>query len=115
MNYIKIFIELYIIRVILEIKYNNSLGSYNGYLDINNESGFSISTEDIYNGYKVNYEKRLVIVKDGIFHTTYGDDAKILWYLFDYKYNGNKISFGKNSHTKVINELNKYEIRICYC
>ena len=92
------------------IKYNSSLGSYNGYLDINNESGFSMSTEDIYNGYKVKYEKRLVIVKDGIFHTTYGDDAKILWYLFDYKYNGNKISFGKNSHTKVINELNKYEL-----
>ena len=38
------------------------------------------------------------------------DDAKIMWYLFNYKYNSDIVIFGNNAFDKVVNELKEVSI-----
>ena len=61
---------------------------------------------DLYNLYKEKYSNSLIIIKEGIFYKTFHDDAKIIWYLFEYKYIKDIVSFGSASYDKVIDRLN---------
>ena len=64
----------------------------------------------MYDIYKDNYSKAIVIVKEGIFYKTYSKDTKIMWYLFSYKYSNDNVSFGNNSYDKVILKLKQSNI-----
>lgn len=96
-----------------KIQYNKSLASYYGYfikvLKLK-EINFKMKLIDKYNTYKDKYENVLVIIKEGIFYKTFEDDAKILWYIFDYKYVNDSVSFGNSPYDKVILKLNKLDI-----
>ena len=65
---------------------------------------------DLYNLYKEKYSNSLIIIKEGIFYKTFYDDAKIIWYLFEYKYIKDIVSFGSASYDKVIDRLKKLDI-----
>lgn len=96
-----------------KIQYNKSLASYYGYftkvLKLK-EINFKMKLIDKYKTYKDKYENTLVIIKEGIFYKTFEDDAKILWYIFDYKYVNDSVSFGNSPYDKVILKLNKLDI-----
>lgn len=96
-----------------KIQYNKSLASYYGYfikvLRLK-EINFKMKLIDKYNAYKDKYENVLVIIKEGIFYKTFEDDAKILWYIFDYKYVNDSVSFGNSPYDKVVLKLNKLDI-----
>lgn len=96
-----------------KVQYNRSLASYYGYfLGVYKvkELDFKMKLIDKYNAYKDKYKNALVIMKEGIFYKTFNDDAKILWYLFDYKYINDTVSFGNAPYDKVILKLNKLDI-----
>lgn len=94
-----------------KIKYLKSIASYNGYFRIKDESrSWKVNSKKIYELYKEKYGKCLVIVKEGIFYKTYLEDAKIVWYLFSYKYTNDMVSFGNNSYDKVIAKLKSSNI-----
>lgn len=96
-----------------KVQYKRSLASYNGYfLGVykTKELDFKMKLIDKYNAYKDKYKNALVIMKEGIFYKTFQDDAKILWYLFDYKYVNDTVSFGNAPYDKVILKLNKLDI-----
>lgn len=65
---------------------------------------------ELYNSYKKENEEVIIIVKEGIFYKTYNKDALIMWYLFDYVYKDDVVSFGNNSYDKVVDKLKKSEI-----
>ncbi len=96
-----------------KVQYNRSLASYYGYfLGVfkTKKLNFKMKLIDKYNAYKDKYKNALVIMKEGIFYKTFNDDAKILWYLFDYKYVNDTVSFGNVPYDKVILKLNKLDI-----
>ena len=64
----------------------------------------------LYDYYKGKYSNLIVIVKEGIFYKSYLIDGKIIWYLFNYKYSNDCVSFGNNSYDKVILKLKKSNI-----
>ena len=95
------------------LKYTKASGSYCGYFDVikREEKGdFKVKVEEIYKSYKQKDENIFVIIKDGIFYKTMYDDAKIIWYLFDYKYINNCASFGTSPYNKVLLRLNELDI-----
>lgn len=65
---------------------------------------------DIYESFQKKYPDSLIIIKDGIFYKTFHDNAKIIWYLFDYKYVNDSVSFGNTPYDKVLAKLNKLDI-----
>ena len=91
------------------IKYRKSLASYNGYLKLKGVE-FTMKIEDLYNDYKQKYNNYIIIIKEGIFYKSLYEDAKIIWYLFSYKYYNNTCSFGNNSYSKVIDKLKELDI-----
>lgn len=95
------------------VKYKRTLASYYGYFKIigNTERGdFKMKYTEIFDDYKKKYQDTLVIVKEGIFYSSYFDDGKLLWYLFEYKYVNNKSSFGNTPYDKVIDKLRSLDI-----
>ena len=58
-----------------------------------------------YDYFKAIYKQELVLVKEGSFYKTYKDDAKILWSLFDYKWNNSSIGFGINNSSKIFDKI----------
>ena len=64
-----------------------------------------MKTREKYDYFKEKRPKSVVIVKEGSFYKTYGDDATIIWHLFDYKWNNDAIAFGTTPYTKVISKL----------
>ena len=96
-----------------KIKYNKSYASYYGYLKIARnlkEVDFKLKTIDRYNAYKEKYKNSLIIIKENIFYKSFYDDAKILWYLFNYKYVKDIVAFGTIPYDKVIDKLKKLDI-----
>lgn len=96
-----------------KVQYIHSLASYYGYFlgaYKAKELDFKMKLIDKYNAYKEKYKNTIVIIKEGIFYKTFYDDAKILWYLFDYKYVNDTVSFGNVPYDKVIIKLNKLDI-----
>lgn len=65
---------------------------------------------DKYKMYKKQYPYCLLIMKEGIFYKTFYEDALILWYLFEYKYVNDTVSFGSSPYDKVLAVLNKRDI-----
>lgn len=76
---------------------------------------FKLNTKEVYDSYKEKYPNNLILVKDGIFYRTYKIDAKILWYLFDYKYIKDSVSFGTTPYDKVIEKLKKIDLSFIVC
>lgn len=86
---IKVNKRLSVLKNIDMIKYNRSLASYHGYYLIINskeKSDFKMKQIDKYNSYKEKFLNCMVFIKEGSFYKCFYDDAKILWYVFDYVY-----------------------------
>ena len=110
---IKVNKRLSVLKNIDMIKYNRSLASYHGYYLIINskeKSDFKMKQIDKYNSYKEKFLNCMVFIKEGSFYKCFYDDAKILWYVFDYVYLNNSVSFGTKAYTKVFDELNRLKI-----
>lgn len=90
------------------MKYYKSYGSYYGYLKKVKtwERNFTMKTIEKYDYFKDKH-KRGFFVKVGGFYKTYRDDAKILWSLFDYKWNNSSIGFGINNSSKIFDKIKK--------
>lgn len=97
-----------------KIQYHKSLASYNGYFKLvkNKEmkEDFKMKTIEKYELNKEEYKNALILVKEGVFYKTYGIDAKIIWYLFDYVYQDSVISFGSKAYQRVFDELNRIKM-----
>ena len=63
--------------------------------------------------FKKKYPNTLILVKEGIFYSSYRDDANIIWNIFGYKHLGNKVSFGQFPYDKVVNFLREDKISFC--
>lgn len=89
------------------VKYYRSYGSYYGYLSKIKtwERKFTMKAIEKYDYYKKNNLKKIIFVKEGSFYKTYKDDAKIMWHLFQYKWNNNSIAFGITNGSKVFDKL----------
>ena len=114
-NVIRIKKKLSYLKLNDNLKYIKVLASYNGYFKpvykIERGKYKMISnSRKMYDIYKDNYSKAIVIVKEGIFYKTYSKDTKIMWYLFSYKYSNDNVSFGNNSYDKVILKLKQSNI-----
>ena len=60
--------------------------------------------------YKKQYPDHILIMKEGIFYKTFYEDALIMWYLFEYKYLKDTVSFGTTPYDRVLAKLNKLDI-----
>lgn len=112
---IKVNKRLGLLKKVDLIKYSRSLSSYHGYYLIINskEKGdFKMKQMDKYNYYKEKFLNCMIFIKDGNFYKCFYDDAKILWYIFDYVYLNDSVSFGAKAYMKVFDELNR--LRISY-
>ena len=91
------------------MKFYKSYGSYYGYLKRIKtcERKFRMKAIEKYDYFKEKYQKRLILVKEGSFYKTYKDDAKILWNLFDYKWNNSCIAFGVSNAGKILDKISK--------
>lgn len=112
-TYIRINKKLKYLQENNHAKYRKSMGSYYGYFKegkkIEREE-FKLNSKEVYNLYKKEKNNYLVIVKDKRYYKVYGDDAILIWYLFNYKYNDGVVMFGNNCYDKVVNELREKEI-----
>lgn len=95
-----------------KIKFFKSYASYYGYFICNKKEkrNFKVKSIDLYNLYREKYPSSLIVIKEGIFYKTFYNSAKVIWYLFDYKYIKDMTSFGSASYDKVINKLKKLDI-----
>lgn len=112
-TYYKIKRKLKYLGINNKIQYTKSFASYYGYfirvLKLK-EISFKMKTIDKYRAYKEKYNDVIVIIKEGIFYKSFMDDAKMLWYIFDYKYVNDCVSFGNSPYDKVILKLNKLDV-----
>ena len=95
------------------VKYNRSLASYHGYyliINPNSRGEFKMKQLDKYESYKEKYKDVLVLIKEGSFYKCYNDDAKIIWYIFNYVYLNDSVSFGSKAYSKVFDELNRLKL-----
>ena len=69
-----------------------------------------MSAKELYISLKKEYENYVVIIKEKHCYKTFFHDAKIMWYLFNYKYNSDIVIFGNNAFDKVVNELKEVSI-----
>lgn len=95
------------------VLYKRTLASYYGYfMPVSKLEGvdFKMKLIDKYDSYKKKYPSSIVFMKEGIFYKTFYDDAKVIWYLFDYKYVNDSVSFGNTPYDKVLARLNKLDI-----
>lgn len=90
-------------------KYYSSYGSYYGYLRKvkSYERNFKMTIHEKYDYYKEKNKERVVLIKEGAFYKTFGDDAKIIWYLFNYKWYKDSIAFSINTKVRLFDELAK--------
>ena len=96
-----------------KVLYTKTLASYYGFFKpVYKMEGvdFKLKLIDRYNSYKAKYNNCIVLIKDGLFYKSFNDDGKIIWYLFDYKYINNSVSFGLTPYDKVLAKLNKLDI-----
>ena len=95
------------------VKYNKSLASYHGYyliINPNIRGEFKMKQIDKYKSYKEKYQNALLLIKEGSFYKCYDNDAKIIWYIFDYVYINDAVSFGSKAYSKVFDELNRLKL-----
>ena len=95
------------------VKYNLALASYHGYflvVNSKNAGDLKMKQVDKYGVYKEKYSDYIVLIKEGTFYKCYYNDAKILWYVFNYTYLDDFVSFGTKAYSKVFDELNRLKI-----
>lgn len=96
-----------------KILYTRTLASYYGFFKPVYELegvNFKMKLVDKYLAYKKKYSSNIILIRNGIFYKTYFDDAKIIWYLFNYKLVNDSVSFGTTPYDKVLAKLNKLDI-----
>lgn len=95
-----------------KIKYYKTYASYYGYfIKVKKmERKFSLKAVDKYNSLKKKNLKKVVFIREGKFYWTFNNDAKIIWCLFDYKWNDDAIIFGDSASSKVFDTLKKLGI-----
>ena len=95
------------------LQYRKSLASYYGYF-INEKKkereDFKMKLIEKSKLYKKQYPDHILIMKEGIFYKTFYEDALIMWYLFEYKYLKDTVSFGTTPYDRVLAKLNKLDI-----
>lgn len=94
-------------------QYRRSIGSYYGYFQIGTSmvrERFKVSSRELYSSLKKQYNNYLLIIKEKNFYKTFFEDAKIMWYIFHYKYSTEKVTFGNNAFDKVVNRLKDLNI-----
>lgn len=111
-TYQKITKKLKILKVKNMIQYYRSYASYYGYLNkiVKQERKFKMKAVEKHSFFKEKYPNHIIFIKEGSFYKTYKDDAIIMWHFFDYKWNGDSISFGASPYSKVLDRLNQLEI-----
>lgn len=89
------------------MKYYKTYASYYGYLRKvhHQERSFKMKTREKYEYFKQKKQQSIILIKEGSFYKTYGDDAIILWYLFGYKWLNDTVSFGISPYSKVLDKL----------
>ena len=63
-----------------------------------------------YESLKKDNKKSIILIKEGVFYKTFGEDAIILWYIMNYRLTNDSLSFSLNVSNKVFEELRKKEI-----
>jgi len=94
-------------------QYRKSLGSYYGYFELGSKvvrENLKMNSRELYYSLKREYKNYLVIIKEKQYYSVFGEDAKIMWYIFNYKYFNNMVSFGNNAFDRVINKLKDLNI-----
>lgn len=113
-TYLKIQKRLLYLKVNDITQYRKSLGSYYGYFEVATpkviRESLKITPKELHYSLKKEYFNYLIIIKEKQYYTTFDNDAKIIWYLFNYKYYNNKIIFRINSFDKVVNKLKDLKI-----
>ncbi len=106
-TYKKINHKLFVLRHFDLMKYYKTYSSYYGYLKKIKpiERKFKMKTREKYEYYKNSNPKSIILVKEGSFYKTFGDDAIILWHIFGYKLTNDCISFGSTPYMKVLDKL----------
>lgn len=111
-TYLKIVKKLNALKAKNIIQYYRSYASYYGYLNkiVKHERKFKMKAVEKHTFFKEKYPHHIIFIKEGSFYKTYKDDAVIMWHFFDYKWNGDSISFGASPYSKVLDKLNQLEI-----
>ena len=112
-TYLRIMKKLDYLKEYEPIKYGRTLSSYYGYfIEKKDEERkyFKMKLKDKYLLYKKQYPYYTLIMKEGIFYKTFFSDALIIWYLFEYKYVNDMVSFGTTPYDRVLVILNKRDI-----
>jgi len=65
---------------------------------------------DKYKELKNEYQNSLILIKSGLFYTSYLDDANIFNNIFNFKIVNNKIGFPEKTLSKVINKLDNIKV-----
>lgn len=94
------------------LEYYKSYASYYGYLNKIKkcERNFKMKILDKYKYFKEKNPNHIIFIKEGSFYKTFEDDAIIVWYLFDYKWNRGCIAFGAQPCSKVTSKLKQLEL-----
>lgn len=71
-----------------------------------------MKTVDKYVKFKSEYKEYVVIVKSGNFYYSFGEDAFILKYFFNYQIRDDKVGFPLNAKAKVKSVLNRYNVNM---
>lgn len=112
-TYYRVMKKLHFLEKYDRVLYTRTLASYYGYFSpVYSLEGvdFKMKLIEKYESYKKKYPHAIVLMKEGIFYKTFYDDAKIIWYLFDYKYVQDTVSFGTSPYDKVLAQLNKLDL-----
>ena len=71
-----------------------------------------MKTVDKYVEFKSKYKEYVVIVKSGNFYYSFGEDAYILKYFFNYQIRDDKVGFPLNAKAKVKSVLNRHNVNM---
>lgn len=71
-----------------------------------------MKTVDKYVKFKSKYQDYVIIVKSGNFYYSFGEDAILLKYLFNYQIRDDKVGFPLNARAKVKSVLNRNNINL---
>lgn len=71
-----------------------------------------MKTVDKYVKFKSTYKDYVVIIKSGNFYYSFGEDAYILKYFFNYQIRDDKVGFPLNAKAKVKSVLNRNNVNL---
>lgn len=71
-----------------------------------------MKTVDKYVNFKSKYKDYVIIIKSGNFYYSFGEDAYILKYFFNYQIRDDKVGFPQNAKAKVKSVLNRHDVNV---